>query len=263
MATIVIPNKPHVSAAKSLVVREKINFNQNWQFFRLDSAITKKDKEQQVKTMYDASRKDFSSQFLNEYVASGGKASLQIQKEVEKGVADFEREYPSIAKDKWETVSLPHTAKIEPLESGIRQWEGICYYRKTLQQPARFKGKKITVEFEGAMQQSDIWVNGKMVAQHKGGYTPFSIDLTKLVSGENSNEIIVRLDNRAGRDFPVGKDLKRMGFNYWSGIYRSVFLHVTNPVHITDAVKMNKVTGDHQGICRLGIWRFTKHIPLH
>ena len=86
---------------------------------------------------------------------------------------------------------MPNTAKIEPLESGINQWEGVCYYRKTFSIPAQYKGKKITIEFECAMQQSDVWINGKMVCQHKGGYTPFSVDLTGLINANKVNEVIV------------------------------------------------------------------------
>jgi beta-galactosidase len=241
-ATNIKSDKSHYSKKGSNSVREKINFNHEWQFYRMDSSSMKSGKESSVKTMYDTSRKDFSSQFLNEYISSGGNASQQIQKEVEKAITDFNREYPGIAKKEWQSVSLPHTAKIESLESGIHQWEGVCYYRKTFSIPSHYKGKKISIDFEGAMQQSDIWINGKLVSQHKGGYTPFSVDLTELVDNKEI-EIIVRLDNRAGKDFPVGKDLKKNGFNYWSGIYRSVFLQITNPVHITDAVKMNKVAG--------------------
>jgi len=242
-AVNVTPNKSQSALTHNNAVRLKINFNHDWQFSRLDSNKTNQGNESNIKTMYDTSRKDFSSQFLNEYITSGGIASLQIQKEVEKGLEDFKREYPSIENGKWQSVSLPHTAKIEPLESGINQWEGVCYYQKSFSIPAQYKEKRITIEFEGAMQQSDVWINGKMVCQHKGGYTPFSVDLTGLIDYRKENKIVVRLDNRAGKDFPVGKSLKKMGFNYWSGIYRSVFMVVTNPVHITDAVKMNKVAG--------------------
>ena len=238
-AMIVKPGRSILSMNSSNLVRDKINFNYGWQFYKVDNV--KSNKDSNVKTMYDISRKDFSSQFLNEYISSGGIASQQIQKEVEKAISDFNDEYPTIASKDWQAICLPHTANIEPLESGINQWEGVCYYRKSFLVPSQYIGKRISIEFEGAMQQSDIWINGKLISQHKGGYTPFSIDLTGVVSNNKSNEIIVRLDNRAGRDFPVGKDLKKMGFNYWSGIYRSVFLHITNPIHITDAVKMNKV----------------------
>ncbi|NWJ51984.1 MAG: DUF4982 domain-containing protein [Bacteroidetes bacterium] len=237
------PDVLHSFQKGSSLAREKINFNHGWSFFRIDSSNIKSGKESSVKTMYDTSRKDFSSQFLNEYISSGGNASQQIHQEVEKAISDFNREYPAIVKQKWQSISLPHTAKIEPLESGINQWEGVCYYRKTFSIPSKYKGKKISIAFEGAMQQSDIWINGKLVSQHKGGYTPFSVDLSELTFDNKLNEVIVRLDNRAGKDFPVGKSLKKNGFNYWSGIYRSVFLQVTNPVHITDAVKMNKVSG--------------------
>ena len=149
-------------------------------------------------------------------------------------------EYPFIRKKKWNEVILPHTATIEPVINSKPNWEGVCYYRKMFS-VNKFKGKNLVVEFEAAMQQSDVWLNGQLVVQHKGGYSPFSVDITHLVKYNSTNEIIVRLDNRPGKNFPVGKDQKRNGFTYWSGLYRSVFLHVTHPVHVTDAVKTNKI----------------------
>ncbi|WP_353329658.1 glycoside hydrolase family 2 protein [Bacteroides sedimenti] len=223
--------------------RRKICFNNDWYFYRMDDANAT-DINGTSTGLYDKNRTDFASQFLNEYIQSGGSAASDVMKnEVEKGIADFHREYPGLKDKIWNKVVLPHTAKIEPITSQNPCWEGVSYYRKSFSIEKSLKGKKLFLEFEGAMQQSDVWLNGQLVLQHKGGYTPFSIDLTKLVNYDKPNEIIVRLDNRADRNFPVGKDLKRNGFTYWSGIYRSVFLHVTNPVHITDAVKVNKVAG--------------------
>jgi len=234
-------NNPSASAQNGL--RQKINFNYDWSFIRIENDSLKSANIENQKSLYDKNRTDFASQFLNEYIQSAGAAaSDEMKKEVEKAIADFQVEYPLLKNKKWAKVVLPHTATIEPLVSQNPNWEGICYYRKTFT-VSKFKGKILAIEFEAAMQQSDVWLNGQLVLQHKGGYTPFSVDLTNLVNYDKPNEIIVRLDNRAGKDFPVGKDQKRNGFTYWSGIYRSVFLHVTNPVHITDAVKANKTSG--------------------
>lgn len=225
-------------------VRQKINFNSNWEFIRLENDNNILAKTEVKKALYDTTRTDFSSQFLNEYVQSGNAATTEvIKKEAEKAVADFNREYPGIQSNTWAKVVLPHTAIIEPIISKQHCWEGVCYYRKTLQYTPQFAGKKLLLEFEGAMQQSDVWINGQLAIQHKGGYTPFSLDLSNWVKVGKSIEIIVRLDNRADKNFPIGKDSKRNGFTYWSGLYRSVFLNVTHPVHITDAVKANKVGG--------------------
>jgi len=224
-------------------LRQKINFNYDWSFIRLESDSLRSAATEKQKSLYDKNRTDFASQFLNEYIQSAGAgASDEMKKEVEKAISVFSNEYPAIKLKQWSKVILPHTAVIEPLQSKEPNWEGVCYYRKIFKVD-KFKGKNLTIEFEGAMQQSDVWLNGQLVLQHKGGYTPFSVDLTNLVNYNEPNEIIVRLDNRPDKDFPVGKDQKRNGFTYWSGIYRSIFLHVTNPVHISDAVKANITAG--------------------
>lgn len=225
-------------------LREKINFNCSWEFIRLDNVDAATSKVEEKKALYDTTRTDFSSQFLNEYVQSGNAATTEIiKKEAEKAVSDFQKEYPSLTTKNWSTIVLPHTAIIEPITNQTSCWEGVCYYRKTLKYNPQFAGNKLSIEFEGAMQQSDVWINGQLALQHKGGYTPFSLDVTPWMKTGKSLEIIVRLDNRADKNFPIGKDLKRNGFTYWSGLYRSVFLNVTNPVYITDAVKANKVGG--------------------
>jgi len=225
-------------------IRQKIDFNTDWNFIRLSDNSSISGKANEASGLYDKTRTDFASQFLNEYIQAGGSATSELmKKEVEKAISDFQQEYPNVKDKLWEKVVLPHTAIIEPIVSEKPCWEGICYYRKSFTPAKTWKDKKLFLEFEGAMQQSDVWLNGQLVLQHKGGYTPFSIDLTNLISYGKPNELIVRLDNRADKNFPVGKELKRNGFTYWSGLYRSVFLHITNPVHITDAVKANKVAG--------------------
>jgi len=225
-------------------LRQKINFNKHWLFLRLDSSDLINTPEGNHQILYDTSRRDFSSQFLNEYIQSEGAAvSDIIRKEVEDAQSSFQREYPLIISRNWDEVELPHTAKVEPIINTEDTWEGICYYRKTFTVEESWRNKELLLEFEGAIQQSDVWLNGQLIVQHKGGYTPFYIHLNGLLIENEPNEIIIRLDNRAHKNFPVGKDLKRNGFTYWSGLYRSVFLHITNPIHITNAVNSNQLAG--------------------
>lgn len=224
--------------------RQKINFNNDWLFIRLDSVDRFAPLKNDSKSLYDTTRTDFASQFLNEYIQSEGAAASElIKKEVDFAITSFNKEYSKLTSKQWINVVLPHTAIVEPIVNSQPSWEGVCYYRKSFTPKTDWKGKKLFLEFEGAMQQSDVWINGRLVLQHKGGYTPFSLDITDIITFDKSNEIIVRLDNYPDKNFPVGKDLNRNGFTYWSGIYRSVFLHITNPVHITDAVKANQTAG--------------------
>jgi beta-galactosidase len=63
----------------------------------------------------------------------------------------------------WETVTLPHTAHTEALVTGqgARQWQGICWYRKTFDLPAETRDQEIILRFDGAMNAAEIWVNGQ------------------------------------------------------------------------------------------------------
>lgn len=175
--------------------------------------------------------KDWDSQFSTQHVDQAPVAERAADSD-----ESFRAEMARIKDAKWERVTLPHTARIEPLVVN-NQWEGICYCRKTFTLPREDKGKRITLEFEGAMQLADVWLNGRHKLRHAGGYTPFSVDLTQDGRYGGENEILVKLDNRDNPDFPPGKPLASLGFTYYHGIYRDVFLRKTDRVYITNPVE--------------------------
>jgi len=139
----------------------------------------------------------------------------------------------------WETVTLPHTAKVEPLV--VKEpWVGISWYKKDFTPKEEWKGRKVFVEFEAVMQKAQVWLNGKLLETHYGGYLPFTIDLTHYIEYGKNNHLVVMADNHDDANVPPGKPIKELDFCYFSGIYRNVSLIVTSPLHITDAVKENK-----------------------
>ncbi len=143
----------------------------------------------------------------------------------------------------WENVILPHTPQIEAVDV-CHHFQGICWYRKHFTVDSSYEGKKIFIEFEGAMQVADIWINGKHKLTHLGGYLPFTIDVSDDILWGRDNVISVKLDNRDNGDIPPGKPLKeRFDFCYFGGIYRNAFIHITDKLHVTDAVYENKVAG--------------------
>lgn len=139
----------------------------------------------------------------------------------------------------WQTVILPHTAKFEPLVI-IEPWVGISWYKKDFTPKQEWKNKKVFIEFEAAMQQAEVWLNGKLLLTHYGGYLPFTIDISSEIIFGKSNRLLVKTDNHHNPEIPPGKPIKDLDFCYYSGIYRNVSLLVTNPIHITDAVQVNK-----------------------
>lgn len=140
----------------------------------------------------------------------------------------------------WEKVTIPHTAQIEPLVVN-NQWQGNCWYQKKFE-VEKTENEKVFLYFEGVMHEAWVWINGKFVTHHQGGYLPFTVDATDLVEAKN-NTIIVKVNNEDNPQIPPGKTLKTLDFNYYGGIYRNVYLLKTNPVYITDAVHANQTNG--------------------
>lgn len=143
----------------------------------------------------------------------------------------------------WTTVCLPHTARVESAISH-GSWDnylGICWYRKSFTPDASWSGKKVFLEFEAAMQQDTIYMNGTRIFTYLGGYNPFTIDITGNLVFGSTNVIAVKLNNNYTTDVSPG--LVHPDFYYYGGLYRPVNIHVMDSLHITDAVYANVVAG--------------------
>ncbi|WP_448697905.1 glycoside hydrolase family 2 TIM barrel-domain containing protein [Mucilaginibacter sp. AW1-3] len=139
---------------------------------------------------------------------------------------------------KWEQVTLPHTPQIEPVIKVNEQWQGTCYYRKYFTLPVADKHKYVAIQFDGAMNDADVYLNGQRVSKHIGGYLPFTVDAANyLKPGENC--VLVKLINVDNPHIPPGKPIKDLDFNFYGGIYRNVWLIEKNPLHLTNAVTVN------------------------
>ena len=140
----------------------------------------------------------------------------------------------------WEKVSLPHTANIEPLVVN-NQWQGICWYRKSFDVEASAKGKKIFLEFEGAMNIATVWINGQEVAHQQGGYLPILIDATQFLKTGN-NTIALKLDN-TDNAVTGPKPLKILDFNMYGGLYRNAFITYKEKIYISHPLLAKKMAG--------------------
>lgn len=144
----------------------------------------------------------------------------------------------------WETVSTPHGLELLPEEaSGCSNYQGPAWYRKTFTTPASLKGKKNTLYFEGAMGKSKIYLNGKLVKEHLGGYLPIIVDVTDGLDYGKKNVVSVLVDNSNDPAYPPGKPQEQLDFCYFGGLYRDVYLIETDPVHITDANAADQEAG--------------------
>jgi len=143
----------------------------------------------------------------------------------------------------WKWVNLPHTANLEKVSGKDRQWQGICFYRKFFMLDKKDAGKHIAILIDAAMNLADIYLNGKYIQTHKGGYLPICIDITDRAWYGKENCLLIRLNNQDNPEIPPGKPLRGLDFNFYSGIYRNAWLIKKNKVYITDAVDACNVNG--------------------
>lgn len=138
----------------------------------------------------------------------------------------------------WETVVTPHCVKLEPAEaSGCRNYQGIAWYRKEFIVP----GNRSEIYFEAIMGKQKIYINGKLVKEHFGGYLPVVIDLREQGLKAGSKCVVaVMADNSNDKSFPPGKPQYTLDFAYHGGIYRDVWLIEKQDVSITNVIEENR-----------------------
>ena len=129
----------------------------------------------------------------------------------------------------WERVDVPHTWNAyDVMDAEAGYWRGIGWYRKHFHVDSKYKGKRIVLEFEGAGQRAEVWLNGKRLGLHKGGYTGFSFEIVPLFNADNV--LTVKVDNLFDATAPP---TVKTDYNFYGGIYRRVSLVVTDPTYVS------------------------------
>jgi len=159
-------------------------------------------------------------------------------------------ESPSYDDSSWTDVGVPHCFNDQDtfvnVGAGVKgMFRGTVWYRKHFKLDAAFNGKKIFIEFQGVNIACAVYVNGKFVPNnskvaqpgevtHVFGFTPFVIDVTDDVKfGDLDNVLAVRVSNNKEKWYTWPGFGNSPGFGMGSGgIFRPVYLHVTDPVHI-------------------------------
>lgn len=140
---------------------------------------------------------------------------------------DFSRAAPAAG---WEPISLPHTWNAaDTYDDTPGYYRGAGWYRKALYVPARPAGARVYLEFEGANQVAEVYVNGRKAGEHRGGYTAFRLPIDQLLKPDATaaNEVLVKVDNRYNADLaPLTAD-----FPFYGGLYRDAYLVTAGPVH--------------------------------
>ena len=140
-------------------------------------------------------------------------------------------ESPEFDAQSWRTLTIPHDWSIEsaPAEKnttgggGGYYPAGIGWYRKTFTAPASWKGKRVSLEFDGVSGESSVYLNGQKLGMHPYAYTSFRFDITPQVHISATNVLALRVDNSMQPN------------SRWysgSGIDRHVRVLVTKPIHV-------------------------------
>ncbi len=131
----------------------------------------------------------------------------------------------------WSEVEIPHTWNAKDMQVQANNfYEGAAYYKKNYFFSADLKGKRVFLRFEGVGSCAEVFVNGMLATSHKGGYSAFACEISPLLKVGEENEIIVKADNKSRPDvIPVNHNL----FGVYGGIYRPVWLIVTEPYNIS------------------------------
>lgn len=131
----------------------------------------------------------------------------------------------------WSEVEIPHTWNAKDMQVQANSfYEGAAYYKKQYFFPAELKDKRVFLRFEGVGSCAEVFVNGMLATSHKGGYSAFACEISPLLKAGEENEIIVKADNKSRPDvIPVNHNL----FGVYGGIYRPVWLVVTEPCNIS------------------------------
>lgn len=195
-------------------MRDRINFNSNWEFRNGDIPIRYAVKSGMTGGITDVGTGHEEGEWLE--IAYADKANIGVD-------------------DGWRAVALPHDWCVESEyvndpEAGTRPGShgylpsGIGFYRKFFHVSASELGRRMTLHFDGVTGRSTVWVNGHLVGERFGGYTGFHYDVSEILryGDEGTNVILVRVD---ATDYE----------GWWyegGGIYRNVWLQSTEALHI-------------------------------
>ena len=129
---------------------------------------------------------------------------------------------------KWESIGLPHSFSMPYFAAGNAFHVGYGWYRKRFELPSQSAGRRLFLDFDGAFQDTEVFLNGQKVGAHQGGYTGFQIDITQAARPGADNVLAVRLNNLWN-----ARLAPRAGEHVFSGgLYRNVRLVATDPLHV-------------------------------
>jgi len=126
----------------------------------------------------------------------------------------------------WEKINIPHTWNNEDANKFKLYYKGNAWYKKEFMLSPDDRDKTIYINFEGVSSYTEVYLNGQLIGNHKGGYSAFQFDITKYALLNKPNTLLVKVNNENTDITPLRGD-----FTFWGGIYRDVNLIKLNKIH--------------------------------
>jgi Beta-galactosidase/beta-glucuronidase len=153
-------------------------------------------------------------------------------------------EAPGFDDSRWLAISIPHTwstyettGELHPFIRNASEtdnpywWMGWGWYRKHFSVNREYSDRKVFIEFEGVQKYCKVWLNGKYLGDHKGGYGSFDFDITEIVKPGEDNVLAVAVNNRQKDEFRI-PPMAATNFDVYGGIYRDVTLILKDKLFI-------------------------------
>ncbi|MBR3296241.1 MAG: glycoside hydrolase family 2 protein [Firmicutes bacterium] len=140
------------------------------------------------------------------------------------------------------TVRLPHSCRETPYDYFKESlYQMACGYRRNLDIPEDLRGKVLLLTIEAAGHYAEVFFNGRKVAEHRCGYTAFTVDLSPCAEFGALNPLVIKVDSRETLDQPpFGYVIDYMTYG---GLYREVRLDIKEPEYIADVFAKPSLNG--------------------
>jgi hypothetical protein len=128
---------------------------------------------------------------------------------------------------KWHPIKVPTHWEME----GFTAESGRAVYRKTFDAPSDWQGKRVKLLAEAIYSHAQVWVNGRRVGAHEGGFTPFELDITDMVKHGEANEILVQVDART-----MASEIDNASFFAYfelAGLWQPIEVFATSPTYLS------------------------------
>ena len=155
---------------------------------------------------------------------------------------------PAFNDRSWKSITLPHSNKMLPMNGfDEKEYMFVSAYRRHFKLPASLKERRIFVDFGGVMTAARVFINGHDLGEYKGGYTPFSFELTKDINWNGDNVLAVEVDSTERKDIPPFGNL--IDYLTFGGIYRDVNIRAVADTFIENVfAKPVNVLSENRGV---------------